>query len=86
MEIRMTKTNTEAKNHAEARHPQCTFATCWPGQFDPTIQVSSASAETSSASTNGTASAAPKKTKKAAATDLSFLDEALKPVNIQRKK
>ena len=38
-EIKMTKTNTEAKNHAEAKHPSVTFETCWPGQFNPSAKA-----------------------------------------------
>lgn len=34
--IRMTKTNTEAKTHFESKHPASSFATCFPGRFDPT--------------------------------------------------
>ena len=40
--LRMTKTNTEAKNHAESKHPSNAFAICFPGQFDPTATVAKA--------------------------------------------
>ncbi len=30
IEIRMTKTNTEIKQHAESKHPKSTFAECFP--------------------------------------------------------
>ena len=74
--IRMTKTNTEAKQHAESKHSTCTFATCFPGQFDPTVIV----AVTTAPSTTSSSSAAPvvKKVAKKA-DDLSFLDAALLP-------
>lgn len=73
-EIKMTKTNTEAKTHWEARHPACTFATCFPGQFDPTVAPVPVVGGGGESKTGGTT------TKKAAKTnDLSFLDDALKP-------
>ena len=31
IEIRMTKTNTEIKQHAESKHSKNTFAECFPG-------------------------------------------------------
>lgn len=75
----MTKTNTEAKQHYESKHPTSTFAICFPGQFDPTIVVA---ATTSSApiptSSSTVAPAAPAK-KKAAKADLSFLDASINP-------
>jgi len=74
--IRMTKTNTEARQHAESKHSTFSFATCFPGQFDPTVVV----AVTPSAGSNSAATAAPiakKAVKKV--DDLSFLDAALLP-------
>jgi hypothetical protein len=80
-ELRMTKKNVEAKVHFEARHPTSTFATCFPGQFDPTVAVApaeptAASAGASASAGAGASSAAPKKKK---SDDLSFLDAALNP-------
>ena len=86
MEIRATKTNTEARQHSESRHPASTFALCFPGAFDPTV---AATAPTSAATSTEAATkemselkvdakpAADKPKKKAA--DLSFLDASLDP-------
>jgi hypothetical protein len=41
IEIRATKTNTEAKAHTESRHSPATFATCFPSAFDPSAPGSS---------------------------------------------
>ena len=84
-EIRATKTNTEAKQHFESRHPTVTFATCFVGAFDPTVVVAAAAA-TATAGPDAVAKdlselkidAAPEKPKKKAA-DLSFLDASLDP-------
>lgn len=70
LSLKMTKTNTEARNHWEARHPTTTFAACFPGQFDPTVAVVAEAAP--AAGGGGTA----KKAK--APADLSFLDDSLK--------
>ena len=43
---RITKTNTECKQHWESRHPDKTFAICFPGQMDPTITVATTSTST----------------------------------------
>jgi hypothetical protein len=100
-EIRMTKTNTEAKAHVESKHPTVSFAECFPGQFDPTVSTSVAAPTTttsdsttsstsmmtaSATSTETPAATAPKKTKKKE--DLSFLDAAVTfDVNkVQNKK
>ena len=69
----MSKTNTDARLHVENKHPTTSFATCFPGQFDPTTAVASAPAAAASAPV--AAPVAPKPVKKAA--DLSFLDAAL---------
>ena len=90
-EIRATKTNTEARQHAESKHPTFTFAMCFPGAFDPTAPVvaaTAAAATSTSASADAdltkemtglkvdaAPAAAPKKKKD----DLSFLDAALDP-------
>jgi len=71
--IRMTKTNTEAKQHAESKHSTFPFATCFPGQFDPTVVV----AATAPSAAVAAAPVAKKAVKKA--DDLSFLDAALLP-------
>lgn len=67
-EIRVTKTNTELRSHAESKHPTFTFAQCFPGQFDPTAAPVSTAVESKPA-------AAPKP--KAKKDDLSFLDAGL---------
>lgn len=72
MPIRMTKTNTEAKAHAESKHPAFTFAVCFPGQFDPTIAV------VVDVTTAPTVAPVVKKVAKKTE-DLSFLDAALLP-------
>lgn len=88
LEIRMSKTNTEAKAHVESKHAGIAFSECFPGQFDPTAAPAVASAAPAVASAapavasaapavaEGSAAAAAKKKKKAA--DLSFLDASLK--------
>ena len=92
-EIRLTKTNTEARTHADSRHPNSTFALCFPGAFDPTAVVAAAPvAATSSSSSSSSASdahahvessaatlAAPPIKKKAPKQDLSFLDASIAP-------
>lgn len=72
--IRMSKTNTDARLHVENKHPTTSFATCFPGQFDPTTAVASAPAA-AAAPVAAPVAVAPKPVKKAA--DLSFLDAAL---------
>lgn len=83
LSIRMSKTNTEAKMHVEAKHAGLSFAECFPGQFDPTVSAAPAPAVGSSTTATATtvskpaatdASAAKKKKKQ----DLSFLDASLK--------
>lgn len=69
--LKMTKTNTEAKNHAESKHPLVTFAVCFPGQFDPTVVVAAPQPSVTPVSVAPVKKAVPK------ADDLSFLDAAL---------
>ena len=71
--IRMTNTNTEAKDHWNSRHGTFTFAECFPGQFDPTAAVEPPPVDASAAPAQ--VQNAPKKDKKKE--DLSFLAEAL---------
>ena len=73
MPIRMSKSNADARLHVESKHPTATFASCFPGQFDPTVAV--AAAPVIQATT--TATIAPKPKPKAKSDDLSFLDAAL---------
>ena len=73
-EIRMTNTNTEAKDHWNSRHSTFTFAECFPGQFDPTAAVVVEAASTSNTTAAPAQQAAPKK---AAKKDMSFLNDAL---------
>lgn len=83
MPIRMSKSNTDARLHCESKHPTATFASCFPGQFDPTVAV----APTASVATAAPVAAVqPKVVKKSA--DLSFLDAALdsNPVKGKAKK
>jgi len=76
-EIRVTKTNTEHKTHFENRHATSTFASCFPGIFDPTVVVAQAEkVDTAGGGSTATVAAEvvkPKKKKE----DLSFLDAAL---------
>jgi len=75
-EIRVTKTNTEARTHYESRHPSFTFAVCFPDTMDPTVPaVVADTSATQAAPAAAPAAAAPKKKKE----DLSFLDAALNP-------
>jgi hypothetical protein len=99
MEIRATKTNTEARQHAESRHPAFTFAVCFVGAFDPTAAPPAAGGGAASSSAvegdGGLAedmaelkvepAAAPEKPKKKK-DDLSFLDAALDPKAASKKK
>jgi hypothetical protein len=71
--IRMSKSNADARLHWESKHPSCTFATCFPGQFDPTVPGASPAP---SGATN-TAPVVQKAKPKANTGDLSFLDAAL---------
>ena len=80
----MTKTNSEAKAHAESRHPTSTFAVCFPNQPDPNaVTAVSTAPPTASSSSNAESkpsSAAPSAMKKKKAKeDLSFLDASLNP-------
>ena len=78
-EIRVTKTNTEHKTHFENRHPTGTFASCFPGIFDPTVVVAQAEkVENAGGGSSTTVAAEPVKPKKKKE-DLSFLDAALDP-------
>ncbi len=70
-EIRMTKKNIEAKAHFDSRHPTSTFAACFPGHSDPTVEAPVAAA---AASGGGGGGSVPKKK---VVEDLSFLDAAL---------
>lgn len=77
-EIRTTKKNVELRQHWESRHPTGTFATCFPGAFDPTAVEAAAPAEVDAtaapvAAPVAAAPVAPKKKKE----DLSFLSSAL---------
>mmetsp|Transcript_8857 Transcript_8857/g.13271 ORF Transcript_8857/g.13271 Transcript_8857/m.13271 type:complete len:136 (+) Transcript_8857:92-499(+) len=75
IEIRMTKTNTEARVHAQSKHPGVAFATCFPGQYDPTAETTTqpiADQERQTAANTETVSA--KKSTKKKKEDLSFLD------------
>lgn len=50
--FRQTKTNAEAAQHRESRHPTCTFAECFPGQFDPASASQPAEVATEGASSS----------------------------------
>ena len=85
----MTKKNVEAKSHFESKHPTSTFATCFPGQVDPTVpgfvaegEGGAAKASSASAPSRPTTAGAPKKK----SDDLSFLDAALDSKNYSTKK
>lgn len=82
----MSKSNTDARLHCESKHPTATFASCFPGQFDPTVATAPAAAVSAAGTTAPVAVVAPKVAKKAA--DLSFLDAALdsNPVKGKAKK
>jgi len=67
----MTKTNSEAKAHAESKHATATFEQCFPGQVNPDAPVAVTEVSTSVAANT----VAPKKKKQTE--DLSFLDESL---------
>jgi len=85
-EIRMTSTNTEAKEHWSSRHPTCTFAECFPGQFDPTVTND---AETTTTTTTSTSTSTGQPVaKKNTTQDMSFLNEALSfnPNKVGNKK
>lgn len=69
-ELRMSKSNADARIHCESRHPGIPFSQCFPGQFDPTAPV-----VTAAASGPATQGQGPSKAKKP--TDLSFLQDAL---------
>lgn len=89
VEIRMTSTNTEAKDHWNSRHSDCTFAFCFPGHFDPTAPKVEAPIDASAVAVAQAATQAqnaPKKKDKKE--DLSFLQEALsaKPGKAGKKK
>jgi len=75
MPIRMSKSNTDARLHVENKHPTAAFATCFPGQFDPTAPGAIVAAEPAAVAAAPVAAPAPKVVKKSA--DLSFLDDAL---------
>ena len=81
VEIRMTKTNTEAKMHCDSKHPGVAFAECFPGQFDPTAVAAAPAATAAPAAaptTTTTSTAAPAEAKKKKKKqDLSFLDASL---------
>ena len=72
-EIRMTKKNVEAKAHFESKHPTSTFATCFPGQIDPTVPGFDAVSN----DTNTVKQSSTNEVKKKKNEDLSFLDAAL---------
>lgn len=80
LEIRVTKTNTEIKQHHESKHPSSLFAEVFP---TVSLDAPVASAASGSSST-GTSAPAPEK-KKAPKSDLSFLDDALKPASGKKK-
>ena len=87
MPIRMSKSNTDARLHCDSKHPTATFASCFPGQFDPTAAVAVvAPVVTATAAAAAPAVVVAPKVKKAA--DLSFLDAALdsNPVKGKAKK
>ena len=81
---RMSKSNTDAKIHVESKHPAATFASCFPGQFDPTAAVVAAPVVAAAVVAAPVAAAKPKPK----AADLSFLDAALdtNPVKGKGKK
>jgi hypothetical protein len=85
--IRMSKSNTDARLHVESKHPTASFASCFPGQFDPTAPGAAAAAAAPAAATPTAAPAAAPKPK-AKSSDLSFLDAALdsNPVKGKAKK
>jgi hypothetical protein len=88
VEIRTTKKNIEAKTHFESRHPTSTFATCFPGAFDPTVAGSGAAEETAGEMTAAPVTAAPAVAppkKKKPAEDLSFLSAALDSKEYKKK-
>lgn len=78
---RMSKTNTDAKIHVESKHPTATFASCFPGQFDPTVVVAPAAVV-------ATTVAPVVQKPKPKTDDLAFLDAALgsNPVKGKAKK
>jgi hypothetical protein len=85
--IRMSKSNADARLHVESKHPTSTFACCFPGQFDPTVQTEAAPVQAST--DNATpAPVVPAAKPKPKAADLSFLDAALdsNPVKGKGKK
>ena len=86
-EIRMTSTNTEAREHFTSRHPTSTFAECFPGHFDPTAVVAATPTESQGAESAPVPVAQPVK-KAAPKQDLSFLNEALafNPNKVVKKK
>jgi hypothetical protein len=69
-QLKMSKSNIDAKIHCESKHPGVPFAQCFPGQFDPTAPVEVAVAEKPVAQVQG-----PGKAKKVQ--DMSFLQDAL---------
>jgi hypothetical protein len=73
-EIRMTSTNTEAKDHWNSRHSTFTFAECFPGHFDPTAPKVEAPIDASAVAAQAQQNQPKKKDKKE---DLSFLQDAL---------
>jgi len=72
-ELKMTKSNIDAKIHCESKHPGVPFAQCFPGQFDPTAPAVVEAAAAAAAPVK--AVQGPGKAKKT--TDMSFLQEAL---------
>ena len=69
-QIRMTKTNTEAKQHAESRHSDKTYEECFP-------ECVAAAAAAAAAVTEGMAAVKIETPKPKKKDDLSFLDAAL---------
>ena len=72
----MTKKNVEAKAHFESKHPTSTFATCFPGQIDPTVPGFDAAPSNDSNNSNVKQSSTTE-VKKKKTDDLSFLDVIL---------
>ena len=73
-ELKMSKSNADARIHCDSKHPTHTFAQCFPGQFDPTV-VAAAAPAAAEAAKPAVQVQGPGKAKKS--DDMSFLQEAL---------
>jgi hypothetical protein len=87
--IRMTKKNIEAVAHWEAKHPTVTFATCFPGQYDPTqegVAAASASSSSSAGAGAGAGSGAADASAAEGATETAAAPVAKAPAPAPKKK